>query len=84
MKQDEILKKVTAILVENLGVQDSEVTMESRFLDDLGADSIMLAEIIMNLEDEYHIRIADEDAFRIRTVGDAVLYINEQEKNRVA
>jgi acyl carrier protein len=84
MEQEEILQKVTVILVENLGVDAAEVKMESRFLDDLGADSIMLAEIIMNLEDAYHIRISDEDAFKIKTVGDAVHYIAQLGETKLA
>ena len=75
MDQQEVLSKIAAILVKNLGVEENEVTMEARFLDDLGSDSILLAEIIMELEDVYHLRISDEDAAHIRTVGDAVQYI---------
>lgn len=75
MDQNEILSKIAAILVKNLGVEEHEVTMEARFLDDLGSDSILLAEIIMELEDIYHLRISDEEASQLRTVGDAVRYI---------
>lgn len=75
MDQKEILSKIAAILVKNLGAEEHEVTMEARFLDDLGSDSILLAEIIMELEDIYHLRISDEEASQLRTVGDAVRYI---------
>ena len=75
MDQKEILTKIAAILVKNLGVEEHEVTMEARFLDDLGSDSILLAEIIMELEDMYHLRISDEEASQLSTVGDAVRYI---------
>lgn len=70
-----IFEKISGIINECLGIDRSEITPESHFMNDLGSDSIMLSEIIMKLEDEFHIRIADEEAATIRTVGDAIEYI---------
>lgn len=62
-------------LVQQLGIDEDDITMESSFADDLGADSLDLAELIMALEEEYHIKIDDEEAESLKTVGDAVNYI---------
>ena len=66
--------KIKAIVVEQLGVDESEVTMEASCIDDLGADSLDLVELIMALEDEFDIEIPDEEAEKLKTVGDAVNY----------
>ena len=63
------------IIVEQLGVNESEVTPEAKFVDDLGADSLDLVELVMALEEEYNMEISDEDAEKILTVGDAIEYI---------
>ncbi len=68
-------KRVKEIIVEQLGVNDSEVTPEAKFVDDLGADSLDLVELVMALEEEYNMEISDEDAEKILTVGDAIEYI---------
>lgn len=79
MNQTEIYSKVTAVIVECLGLEPEEVKPESRFMNDLGSDSIMLAEIIMKIEDEFDLRITDEEVNSIRTVGDAVDYITSHQ-----
>jgi acyl carrier protein len=71
----DIAKRVKEIIVEQLGVNESEVTPEAKFVDDLGADSLDLVELVMALEEEYNMEISDEDAEKILTVGDAVEYI---------
>ena len=68
-------KRVKEIIVEQLGVNESEVTPEAKFVDDLGADSLDLVELVMALEEEYNIEISDEDAEKILTVGDVIEYI---------
>jgi len=71
-------EKVKNVLMEQLGVDESVITMESSFVDDLGADSLDIVELIMGLETEFDIEIPDEDAEKIATVGDAVNYIKER------
>lgn len=74
--QEAIRSKVTAIIVKQLGVKEAEVTLEKSFVDDLGADSLDIVELVMAMEDEFQFEIPDEEAENIRTVGDAVQYIN--------
>jgi acyl carrier protein len=71
----EVLERVTKIIVDRLGVDESEVKPESNFKEDLGADSLDVVELVMELEDEFDMEISDEDAEKISTVGDAVNYI---------
>ena len=68
-------EKVKKIVVDQLGVEESEIAMESSFIEDLGADSLDIVELIMALEEEFDIEIPDSDAEKITTVGDAVEYI---------
>ena len=68
-------EKIKKIIVDQLGVDDSEVTMEASFVDDLGADSLDTVELVMALEEEFGIEISDDDAEKIITVGDAIKYI---------
>ncbi|AZB42908.1 acyl carrier protein [Bacillus sp. FJAT-42376] len=75
----DVLDRVTKIIVDRLGVDASEVKMESSFKDDLGADSLDVVELVMELEDEFDMEISDEDAEKIATVGDAVNYIQSQQ-----
>jgi len=73
----EIQDKVIAIIVDKLGVDASEVTLESNFTNDLGADSLDTVELIMEFEKEFNIAIPDDQAEKIATVGDAVTFIND-------
>jgi len=73
-----VFERVKKIIVEQLGVEEDEVTMEASFIDDLGADSLDIVELIMAFEEEFELEIPDEDAEKIRTVGDAVNYIQEK------
>lgn len=77
MSQD-VQSKVTAIIVDKLGVDESEVVAEANFTNDLGADSLDTVELIMEFEKEFDISIPDEDAENIATVGDAVKYLEEK------
>lgn len=70
-----ILKKIKNIISEQLGVDQEEITMEASFMDDLGADSLDIVELVMALETEFDLEIPDEDAEKISTVGDVVEYI---------
>ena len=68
--------KVKAIVVEQLGVDEAEVTIDSTFIDDLGADSLDIVELIMAFEEEFNVEIPDDVAEKIKTVKDAVEYID--------
>ncbi len=76
---DELVKK---IVVEQLGVKEEEVSNESSFVDDLGADSLDTVELVMALEEEFKCEISDEDAEKITTVQDAIKYINDIQNNQ--
>ena len=76
----EIAKKVTSIIVDKLGVEESEVTPEASFTNDLGADSLDTVELIMEFEKEFNISIPDEQAENIATVGNAISYLEENVK----
>lgn len=71
----DVLERVTKIVVDRLGVEESEVKLEASFKEDLGADSLDVVELVMELEDEFGMEISDDDAEKIVTVGDAVNYI---------
>lgn len=70
-----MFERIKEIIVELLGVEPEKVTMEARFREDLGADSLDLVELVMAFEEEFGGTISDEDAQQIKTVGDAVRYI---------
>lgn len=76
----EIESKVKAIIVDKLGVEESEVKPEANFINDLGADSLDTVELIMEFEKEFGISIPDDQAEGIKTVGDAVTYIENNLK----
>ncbi len=69
-------EKVKAIIVDQLGVNESDVSPEAHFVDDLGADSLDTVELVMKFEEDFDIEIPDEDAEKIQTVQDAIAYIN--------
>lgn len=71
----DIFDRVKSIVVDRLGVDEAEVKMESSFKEDLGADSLDVVELVMELEDEFDLEISDEDAEKITTVGEVVKYI---------
>jgi acyl carrier protein len=71
----EVAEKVRSIIVEQLGVEENEVKEASAFIDDLGADSLDTVELVMALEEEFNIEISDEDAEKIKTVKEAIDYI---------
>ena len=77
MNQEEVFEKVKGIIVEQLGVAEDTVTLEASFIDDLGADSLDIVELIMALEEEFDLEIPDADAEKIVTVNDVVEYIKE-------
>ena len=77
MSSDEIFEKVKKIIVEQLGVAETSITMEASFIDDLGADSLDIVELIMALEEEFDMEIPDSDAEKVVTVGDVVDYIKD-------
>ncbi len=74
--REEIYEQVKGVLVQQLGIEESEITEEASFQEDLDADSLDLVELIMELEDEFGVKISDEDAEGIQTVGQAVDYIS--------
>ena len=76
----EIASKVQKIIVDKLGVEESEVKAEASFTNDLGADSLDTVELIMEFEKEFGISIPDDQAEKIQTVGDAVAYIEANQK----
>lgn len=80
LDQAEIESRLRKIIVDNLGVDEAEVVPGANFVDDLNADSLDLVELIMSLEEEFGIEISDEEAEKIRTVGDAIEYIQEHKE----
>ena len=77
MSSEEVFDKVKEIIVEQLGVAENAVTEEASFIDDLGADSLDIVELIMALEEEFDMEIPDNDAEKVVTVGDVVDYIKD-------
>ena len=77
MSTEEVFEKVKSIIVEQLGVVETSVEMDASFIDDLGADSLDIVELVMALEEEFDIEIPDADAEKVVTVGDVVEYIKE-------
>lgn len=79
-KMSEIAQKVKSIIIDKLGVEESEVTPEASFTNDLGADSLDTVELIMEFEKEFNISIPDEQAENISTVGQAIAYLEQNVK----
>lgn len=77
MSSEEVFEKVKGIIIEQLGVTETSVSLEASFIDDLGADSLDIVELVMALEEEFDIEIPDADAEKVVTVGDVVDYIKE-------
>ena len=75
MEHDEVFAKVKEVIVDQLGVDEDDVVADASFVDDLGADSLDIVELVMALEDQFETSIPDEEAESIKTVGDAVDYI---------
>ncbi|MCE5286936.1 MAG: acyl carrier protein [Pelosinus sp.] len=73
-------EKVKEIVVEQLGVDEADVAVDSTFIDDLGADSLDIVELIMAFEEEFNVEIPDEIAEKIKTVKDAVTYIDQEKQ----
>ena len=77
MSSEEVYDKVKEIIVEQLGVAETAITPDASFIDDLGADSLDLVELIMGIEEEFNLEIPDGEAEKVVTVGDVVDYIKE-------
>lgn len=78
MAKEEIFDKLKELVVDQLGVEEDEVTMEATMQDDLGADSLDLVDLVMSVEEEFGVKVADEDLENIKTVGDIVNYIEDR------
>jgi acyl carrier protein len=77
--RDEVYERIREVLAERLSVEETDITEEANFQEDLGADSLDLVEMIMELEDQFGIKIPDEDAQQIQTVGQAVEYVTSHQ-----
>ncbi len=77
----EVQEKIKQIIVDELGVDEAEVTENARFIEDLGADSLDLVELVMRFEEEFDIEIPDEDAEKIQAVRDAYAYVEQHKAN---
>ncbi len=80
MATSQVETKVKGIIAEQLGVGEDEIKPESSFIEDLGADSLDIVELVMAMEEEFEVEIPDEEAENIKTVGDAINYINSHKK----
>jgi acyl carrier protein len=80
MADTNVEQKVRSIIAEQLGVGEDEIKPTSSFIEDLGADSLDIVELVMAMEEEFEVEIPDEEAETLKTVGDAVNYINTHKK----
>jgi acyl carrier protein len=80
MSATNIEAKVKSIIADQLGVGEDEIKLESSFIEDLGADSLDIVELVMAMEEEFEVEIPDEEAENIKSVGDAINYINSHKK----
>ncbi|HUB06731.1 MAG TPA: acyl carrier protein [Myxococcales bacterium] len=80
MADASVEQKVKSIIAEQLGVGEEEIKPESSFIEDLGADSLDIVELVMAMEEEFEVEIPDEEAEHIKTVGDAINYVNTHKK----
>ncbi|MVU80572.1 acyl carrier protein [Nocardia sp. ET3-3] len=80
--QEDIVAGIAEIVEEITGIEAAEVTFEKHFVDDLDIDSLSLVEIAVQLEDKYGVKVPDEDLSRLRTVGDAVTYVQKMEAEK--
>ena len=78
MAKEEIFDKLKELVVDQLGVEEDEVTMEASMQDDLGADSLDLVDLVMSVEEEFGVTISDEEAAKMSTIGDIVNYIEDR------
>ncbi|OGC25635.1 acyl carrier protein [candidate division WOR-1 bacterium RIFOXYB2_FULL_42_35] len=81
MNEQEVYEKVVKVVIEQLGVSEAEIKKESSYVDDLGADSLDTVELVMALEEAFSTEIPDEDAEKIKSIGDTVSYILSHTKN---
>ena len=79
LSKDEIKTRVTKIVSEQLGVEEAKITDDSKFMEDLGADSLDTVELVMALEDEFDCEIPDEEAEKLKSVGEALDYIEKKQ-----
>jgi len=82
MPDTKIAEEVKKVIVELLSVEESQVTENAKFVDDLGADSLDTVELVMALEEKFDIEISDEDAQKIKTVGEAIEYIEKKKQEK--
>jgi acyl carrier protein len=78
MTEEEIQKKINAVIVEKLGVKEDQIKPEAGFVEDLGADSLDQVELVMALEDEFDLEIPDEDAEKLKTVAAVMEYVQSK------
>ncbi|MEO0452978.1 MAG: acyl carrier protein [Verrucomicrobiota bacterium] len=80
MSEKSIEEKVRDIIVEQLSVNAEQVTLEAKFIEDLGADSLDVVELVMAFEEQFSVEVPDEDAEKLQTVGDVVKYIEDKQE----
>jgi acyl carrier protein len=80
VSEDEIAKKVVSLVADRMDVEEGKITDETHFINDLQADSLDIAELVIDMEETFAVQISDEDAQKIQTVGQAIKYIQEHKK----